>query len=147
MPLYMAQFAYTVDAWAAFTKNPENRTAALQDPAKKVGAKVEALYYSFGDYDGFVIIDAPDEATVTAMLLAAIAPGHLRATKTTVLMRPETMVASMKKAGEISSRGTTPAWCSNTTRTPGTNGFNRSERSGCSGDAPSTSGPGPPPFD
>ena len=41
MPLYMAQFAYTVDAWAAFTKNPENRTAALQNLAKKVGAKVE----------------------------------------------------------------------------------------------------------
>ncbi len=72
MPLYMAQFAYTVDAWAAFTKNPENRTAALQNLAKKVGAKVEGLYYSFGDYDGFVIIDAPDEATLTAMLLAAI---------------------------------------------------------------------------
>jgi uncharacterized protein with GYD domain len=105
MPLYMAQFAYTVDAWAAFTKNPENRTAALQDLAKKVGAKVEALYYSFGDYDGFVIIDAPDEATVTAMLLAALAPGHLRATKTTVLMRPETMVEAMKKAGEISYPG------------------------------------------
>ena len=61
MPLYMAQFAYTVEAWAAFTKNPENRTAALQNLAKKVGAKVEALYYSFGDYDGFVIIDAPDD--------------------------------------------------------------------------------------
>ena len=105
MPLYMAQFAYTVEAWAAFTKNPENRTAALQDLAKKVGAKVEALYYSFGDYDGFVIIDAPDEATVTAMLLAAIAPGHLRATKTTVLIRPETMVEAMKKAGELSYPG------------------------------------------
>ncbi len=35
MALYMAQFAYTVDAWAAFTKNPENRTAALQNLAKK----------------------------------------------------------------------------------------------------------------
>ena len=40
MPLYMAQFAYTVEAWAAFTKNPENRTAALQDLAKKVGAMI-----------------------------------------------------------------------------------------------------------
>ena len=48
-----------------------------------------------GPHDGFVIIDAPDEATVTAMLLAAIAPGHLRATKTTVLMRPETMVEAI----------------------------------------------------
>jgi uncharacterized protein with GYD domain len=52
-----------------------------------------------------VIIEAPDEATVTAMLLAAIAPGHLRATKTTVLMRPETMVEAMRKAGELSYPG------------------------------------------
>ena len=35
-----------------------------------------------------VILEAPDETTVTAFVLAAIAPGHLRATKTTVLMRP-----------------------------------------------------------
>ncbi len=33
MPLYMAQFAYTLEAWAAFTKNPENRTTALENLA------------------------------------------------------------------------------------------------------------------
>jgi uncharacterized protein with GYD domain len=63
MPLYMAQFAYTVEAWAEFTKNPENRTAALQNLAKRAGAKVEALYYSFGDYDGFVDYRAPPDRT------------------------------------------------------------------------------------
>ena len=85
---------------------PESpRSAKFNSRRDNPGAKVEALYYSFGDYDGFVIIDAPDEATVTAMLLAAIAPGHLRATKTTVLMRPETMVEAMKKAGELSYPG------------------------------------------
>lgn len=105
MPLYMTQFAYTLEAWAAFTKNPENRTAALENLAKKAGAKLEALYYSFGDYDGFVIIEAPDETTVTAMLLAAIVPGHLKATKTTVLMRPESIVEAMKKAGGLAFPG------------------------------------------
>src|ERR1700687_6314422 len=105
LPLCMSIFSYTVVAGAAFTKNPENRTGALQDLAKKVGAKVEALYYSFGDYDSFVIIDAPDEATVTAMLLPALAPGNLRATKTTVLMRPETMGEALKKGEELSYPG------------------------------------------
>jgi len=51
------------------------------------------------------MVEAPDETAVTAMLLAAIAPGHLRATKTTVLMRPETMVDAMKKAGAFSFPG------------------------------------------
>ena len=88
MALYMAQFAYTPEAWTAFTKHPEDRTKAVQALAQKLGCRFEALYYSLGEYDGFVILEAPDETTVTAFVLAAIAPGHLRATKTTVLMRP-----------------------------------------------------------
>ena len=105
MPLYMAQFAYTPEAWTAFTKNPENRTAAVQGLAQKLGCRMEALYYSFGEYDGFIVLDAPDESAVTAFLLAAMAPGHLRATKTTVLMRPEAVVEAMKKAAKVTYQG------------------------------------------
>src|SRR3989442_10679862 len=105
MALYMAQFAYTPEAWTAFTKNPEDRTAAVRSLAQKIGCKFQALYYSFGEYDGFVILEAPDEATVTAFLLAAIAPGHIRATKTTVLMRPESVVEAMKKAAGVAYQG------------------------------------------
>jgi len=105
MALYMAQFAYTPEAWAAFTKHPEDRTAAVQALAEKVGCQFEALYYSCGEYDGFVILEAPDEATVTAFLLAATAPGHVRATKTTVLIRPAAMAAAMKKAGGMAFKG------------------------------------------
>jgi uncharacterized protein with GYD domain len=54
---------------------------------------------------GFVLLEAPDEATVTALLLAAMSPGHIRATKTTVLMRPAAIVEAMKKAGGVEFRG------------------------------------------
>jgi uncharacterized protein with GYD domain len=101
----MAQFAYTAEAWSTLTKNPENRTDVLEKLTKSFGGRLEALYYSFGDYDGFIIVEAPDETAVTAMLLAAIAPGHLRATKTTVLMKPEAMVEAMKKAGGMAYPG------------------------------------------
>jgi uncharacterized protein with GYD domain len=105
MSLYMAQFAYTPEAWTAFTKHPEDRTATVQALAQKVGCQFEGLYYSFGEYDGFVMIEAPDEATVTAFVLAAMSPGHLRATKTTLLMRPATTVEAMKKAGGLTFKG------------------------------------------
>jgi uncharacterized protein with GYD domain len=101
----MTQFAYTSDAWTAFTKHPEDRTAAIQGLAQKFGCRVESFYYSFGDYDGFLVIDAPDEASVTAMLLAAMSPGHLRATKTTVLMRPPAVMEAMKRAGTATFQG------------------------------------------
>ena len=63
------------------------------------------MYYSFGKYDGTVIIAAPDETTVTAVALAALGPGHIKASKTTVLMRPAAVVEAMKKAGGVSYRG------------------------------------------
>jgi len=107
MNLYMIQFAYTPEAWTAFTKHPEDRTKAVQGLAQKLGCKFEALYYSFGEYDGCVIVEAPDDATVTAFVLAALGPGHLRATKTTVLMRPATVLEAMKKAGGIVHKGPT----------------------------------------
>jgi hypothetical protein len=53
MALYMAQFAYTPEAWTAFTKHPEDRTKAVQSLAQKLGCRFEALYCSLGEYDGF----------------------------------------------------------------------------------------------
>jgi uncharacterized protein with GYD domain len=101
----MVQFAYTSDAWAAFTKHPEDRTAAVETLAEKLGCQFEALYYSFGEYDGFVIVDAPNETTISAFTLAAMSPGHIRATKTTALMSPGGMFEAMKKAKGVEFHG------------------------------------------
>jgi len=105
MALFMTQFSYTPEAWAALVKKPHNRTAAIKGLAKKLGGRVLHFSYAFGDYDGIVIMEAPDETTATAILLAAIAPGHLKATKTTVLFTPEQAIEAMKKAGTVAYSG------------------------------------------
>ena len=101
MSLYMIQFAYTPEAWAALVKNPEDRSAPVKALAEKLGGRMLDLYYCFGEYDGIVIMEAPDETTAMAAVLAAIAPGHLKATKTTVLFTVEQAMEAMGKAGEI----------------------------------------------
>jgi GYD domain len=58
---------------AAFAKHPEDRTAAVKALVEKLGGRFEAFYYSFGEYDGIVVLEAPDEATATAFALAAVA--------------------------------------------------------------------------
>lgn len=105
MPLYMSQFSYTPDALAAFVKNPEDRTAPIQQLTEKLGGRFVSLYYTLGEYDGFVIWEFPDEMTATAAILAAVSPGHLRATKTTLLMSGATVMEAMRKAGSVSFRG------------------------------------------
>ncbi|MBV9239649.1 MAG: GYD domain-containing protein [Xanthobacteraceae bacterium] len=105
MTLYLAQFAYTSEAWAALRNHPEDRTQAIEDLAHRLGCRFYAFYYSLGEYDGFVILDAPNETTVTAFILATIAPGHVRATKTTVLISAGAMFDALKSASHVEYHG------------------------------------------
>ncbi len=98
MSLYMTQFAYTTEAWKALVKKPQDRAAVFAEQAEKLGGRMVSLYYCMGEYDGLVIFEAPDESTATALLLTVISPGHLKATKTTVLMSVEDTVNAMHRA-------------------------------------------------
>ena len=98
MPQYMLQFAYTAEAWAALSNKPTDRTTAIQALAKKLGGKLQSLYYTMGDYDGVAILEAPDDVTVMAIAIAAAAPGHLRNTKTTRLLSAAEAVDAMKRS-------------------------------------------------
>jgi uncharacterized protein with GYD domain len=104
MPLYMSQFAYTSEAWAALTQNPEDRSEAIGGLLEALGGRLVSFYNSFGEYDGLIIFEAPDESTAAATLLAAITPGHLKSLKTTVLLSAEEGVDAMRRAGEMTYR-------------------------------------------
>jgi uncharacterized protein with GYD domain len=101
MPLYMLQFAYTSDAWAALAKNPADRSKNVGELAEKLGGRLVGLYYCFGAYDGVVLVEAPDDTTATAMVIAAIAPGHVKSTLTTRLMTVQEAMEAMRKAGAV----------------------------------------------
>jgi uncharacterized protein with GYD domain len=104
MPLYMTQFAYTSEAWTALTQNPENRSEAFGGLAQTMGGRLVSFYNSFGEYDGLVIYEAPDESTAAAIVLAAVSPGHISSVKTTVLLSAEEGVEAMRKAGGATYR-------------------------------------------
>ena len=50
---------------------------------------VVSLHYSFGDYDGVIMLEAPDEKAAASMVLAAVSAGHLESIKTTTLLTVE----------------------------------------------------------
>ena len=55
-----------------------DRAAAFRAAARKMGVKVMGLYWTLGAFDGVIILEAPDEATATALLLHLGAQGNLR---------------------------------------------------------------------
>jgi uncharacterized protein with GYD domain len=102
MPLYMTQFAYTADAWAALAKNPTDRSQGIQALAEKLGGKLVSLHYCMGEYDGVVLSECPDDTTACALAIAAVSPGHVKAVKTTRLMTVAEAMEAMRKAGSVS---------------------------------------------
>jgi uncharacterized protein with GYD domain len=54
------------------------RADAFKDMAKKCGANVKDLYWTMGQYDAVTIIEAPDDATATAVALSLAKLGNIR---------------------------------------------------------------------
>ena len=58
---------------------------------------LDALYYAFGDTDAYVIVEEPDNVTVTALSLAVNASGAV-SLKTTPLLTPEEIDQAAKQS-------------------------------------------------
>lgn len=101
MPHYMLQFSYTPETWAALARKPEDRTGAVESLAKQAGGRLIALYYHTGEYDGTILMEFPDDAAVNAAVMAAVASGTLRSTKTTRLYSAKEIVDVLGRAGKI----------------------------------------------
>jgi uncharacterized protein with GYD domain len=56
------------------------RAAVLKTAAKKMGVKVTDIYWTLGDHDGVLILEAADDETATTLLLHLGAMGNVHTT-------------------------------------------------------------------
>jgi uncharacterized protein with GYD domain len=99
MPLFLAQFAYTPQAWATIIHTPQDRAAASDTLVRHFGGRLIGLYYTPGaEYDGFALFEAPDDATAAAIEIADIALGHLRSNRLQRVLSAEEMHAALSQA-------------------------------------------------
>ncbi|MFQ5880972.1 MAG: GYD domain-containing protein [Candidatus Methylomirabilales bacterium] len=77
MPTYVILGNYT-DQGIRNIKETTKRAEAFRALAKKMGVTVKEIYWTMGRYDIATIIDAPDDATATRLLLAAGSLGNVR---------------------------------------------------------------------
>src|SRR6266436_4496456 len=97
MAKYLITASYTAEGAKGLMKEGgTRRRQAAEQAIKSAGGKLEAFYFAFGDSDAFVIIDAPDHATVAAASVAINASGAVH-TKTVVLLTPEEIDQAVKK--------------------------------------------------
>jgi len=98
MALSMIQFSYKSETVGKLLKNPEDRSVAVRNLIEKLGGKMLAFYYCYGDYDGLLIADMRDSSSGLAASMAAFAAGGTSKLKTTVLISMEETMEAMKKA-------------------------------------------------
>ena len=105
MAFYMIQGAYTAEAMATMAKNPQDRSVPVRELVQKLGGRLISLYFCFGEYDVVVLVELPDDTAATAVAMAAVSPGHLKAYKTTKLFTIEETMEAMRKAGSLAFPG------------------------------------------
>jgi uncharacterized protein with GYD domain len=77
MPTYIVLGQFT-EQGIRNVKDTSKRADAAKELAKKLGAKVLDLYWTIGRYDVAFIIEAPDDATITAFALSSGKLGNVR---------------------------------------------------------------------
>ena len=77
MPIFLILGNYT-DRGIRNIKETTKRAENFRALAKKMGVTVKEIYWTMGRYDIATIIDAPDDATASRLLLAAGSLGNVR---------------------------------------------------------------------
>ena len=79
MVTFITNFKFTQQGLKGIDDSTK-RAAAFKAAAKKLGAKVTNIYWTLGEYDGMLIIEAPNEETAMTALLHLASAGNVRTT-------------------------------------------------------------------
>jgi uncharacterized protein with GYD domain len=77
MATYIMLCSFT-DQGIRNVKDTTKRAAVVSDAAKRFGADMKEIYWTMGQYDIVVMVEASDDASMSAFALAVGAAGNVR---------------------------------------------------------------------
>ena len=104
MATYLTAFSHTADTWAKLLANPEDRRKTLDPVLQALGGKMLGYWYAFGESDGYVLFEAPDDVAAASLLVRVAAAGAFTKVSTTKLMTVEEGLAAMGGGSSLSYR-------------------------------------------
>ena len=76
MPKFLVEATYTAEGYKGLaTDKASGRKAALTQAIKKLGGKLDAMYFCLGENDVILIVDMPDHLSMAALGSAACSSG------------------------------------------------------------------------
>jgi uncharacterized protein with GYD domain len=105
MAKYLFTSRYTSDGLRGLFKDGgSSRVDAVRKAAESLGGHLDAMYFSFGDDDTYVICELPDNKAAAALSLAVGASGGANS-KTVVLLTPEEVDRATREAVDFRAPG------------------------------------------
>ena len=104
MGMYLTKFSHTPETWARLLANPEDRRETLRPVFEAVGGKLHGYWYAFGDADGFVLFEAPDDVMTAGLLVKVAATGAFTSVSTTKLLTVEEALDALRRGGGVDYR-------------------------------------------
>ena len=104
MPMYLTRFSYTPETWNRLAKHPEDRREAARAYIEAVGGKLHGFWYALGEYDGYNLWEAPDNAAMEAVSIAISGGGALSKFETTALLTVEETLEALGRVEAIRYR-------------------------------------------
>jgi uncharacterized protein with GYD domain len=99
--MYLTQFSQTPETWANLIANPEDRRESLEPIAQAAGAKLHGFWYAFGEVDGYVLVEAPDDVVSASVLVKVASTGAFTKIATTKLLTVEEALDALRRASDI----------------------------------------------
>ncbi|MCW2235487.1 GYD domain-containing protein [Azospirillum canadense] len=103
MPHYMVQWRFTPNNFKSLVQNPDSRVDTVRSGMEPFGGTLHHYYFAFGEYDGVLIAEFPDQESCVAFLSMVAAKGGATAFRTTPLIEPEEGKRAFERAGRTSS--------------------------------------------
>ena len=98
MALYLVQGSYSSSSVAAMVAHPTDRAAAIRTVLKRMGGKLQGMWFSFGEFDVVAVIELPDNVDAAAVAMAIGATGSVADYRTTPLLTTAQAKEAMEKA-------------------------------------------------
>ena len=75
MPHYIALLKWTEEGIKNVKESPKRAADLLARFEKEYGGKVIGNYYTFGEYDGVLVLESPNDETIMSFLLESESKG------------------------------------------------------------------------
>lgn len=103
MPHYLIRFSYPPETWARLIKKPEDRRGEIAKDLESLGGRLHGFWYAFGEHDGYVVSELPDNVTAAAFLATIAASGAVKVS-TVPLVTVEEALEALRKAKDFAYR-------------------------------------------